>query len=418
MPPSRSLAAPLGAILAAVAGLLALDALVFRTGLYTSILEPDSSTGTFELILRREQQAQPWYGRNLVVTLGDSRFGYYPRVANEQTATTGFAFRHAGVAGTDARAWYYMLRDLDPNQDGYRAIVIGVDDYDDEDGAYDIGDDLATMHYVAARLRFSDVIPFALSFGQPAARWEAFRGSLLKGTLFQRDILAFLSHPAKRIADVALTNRGYEEWTYGYVNTDRDVVGLKIDWTTLTATMPPGKTPEHDALRDQLDRFVLYRANPQTGKHAAFRRKWFGQLMDSYRGTATKVVFVRLPRGPIPRPDNLVHKKSSSIREFAARPGVLLLDEHAFDSLEQPELFRDAFHLNNAGNLRLSYAWHRRSATCWDAPCCLTPPNSSSSAVVLALLRRSESLRKYILLAASYYFYGSWNANSSPCCSP
>jgi hypothetical protein len=341
---------PIGAIIFAVAGLLALDALVFRSGLYTSILEPDSSTGTFELILRREQQAQPWYGRNLIVTLGDSRFGYYPRVANEQTMQTGFAFRHAGVAGTDARAWYYMLRDLDPNRDGYRAIVIGVDDYDDEDGAYDIGDDLATLHYVAARLRFTDVIPFALSFGDRTARWEALRGSLLKGIVFQRDILGFLSHPAKRIADVEFTNHGFEEWTYGYVNTDRNVVGLKIDWTTLTATVPPG----NDLLRDQLDRFVLYRANPQTGRHAAFRRKWFGQLMDSYRGTATKVVFVRLPRGPIPRPDNLVKKKSSSIREFARRPGVLLLGEHAFDSLEKPELFRDAFHLNNAGNRRLS----------------------------------------------------------------
>ena len=344
--PTRSLRA----IILALAGLLALDTLLFRTALYTSILEPDSSTGTFELILRREQIAQPWYGRNLVVTLGDSRFAYYPRVANEQKATTGFAFRHAGVAGTDARAWYYMLRDLDPTRQAYRAIVIGVDDYDDEDGAYDIGDDLATLHYVAARLRFNDVIPFALSFGDSQARWEAFRGSLLKGTVFQRDILAFLTHPAKRLADVKLTNGGYEEWTYGFVDTDRNVVGLKIDWTNFTATVPPG----NDALRDQLDRFVLYRPYPQTGKRAAFRRKWFGQLLDRYRGTPTKAVFVRLPRGPIPRPDNLVRKKSSSIREFAARPGVLLLDEHAFDSLETPELFKDAFHLNNQGCARLS----------------------------------------------------------------
>ena len=155
---------PLSAILIAVAALLALDALIFRTGLYTSILEPDSSTGLFELILRREHEAQSRHGRNLVVTLGDSRFAYYPRVANEQTAATGFAFRSAGVAGTNARAWYYMLRDLDPTRDRYRAIVFGVEDYDDEDGAYDISDDLATLHYVAARLRLTDVIPFTLSF--------------------------------------------------------------------------------------------------------------------------------------------------------------------------------------------------------------------------------------------------------------
>ena len=341
---------PLKAIILGIAGLFALDALVFRSGLYTSLLEPDSSTGVFELVLRREQQAQPWYGRNLVVTLGDSRFAYYPRVANEQTPVTGISFRHAGVAGTDARAWYYMLRDLDPTRGRYRAIVLGVDDYDDEDGAYDIGDDLATLHYVAARLRLSDVIPFSLSFHNPGARWEAFRGGLLKGIVFQRDILAFLSHPRKRIADIELDAGGFEEWTYGYVDSDRNVVGLKIDWNTLTATFPP----DSDALRDQMNRFVLYRAYPQTGLHAAFRRQWFGRLVDRYRGTGTKVIFVRLPRGPVPRPANLVQKKSSSIREFGARPGVLLVDEHAFESLETPELFKDAFHLNNAGCSRLS----------------------------------------------------------------
>src|SRR6516162_8690744 len=101
-------------ILLAVAGFFALDGLVFRTGLYTSILEPESSTGTFEQILRREQRAQSRYGPNLIVTLGDSRFAYYPRVANQHAAENGFFFRQAGVAGTDARTWYYMLRDLDP----------------------------------------------------------------------------------------------------------------------------------------------------------------------------------------------------------------------------------------------------------------------------------------------------------------
>ena len=332
------------------AGLFALDAAVFRSGLYTAILEPESSAGTFELILRRERNAQPWYGKNLVVTVGDSRFAYYPRVANEHKAETGYAFRHAGVAGTDARAWYYMLRDLDPARDQYKAVVIGVDDYDDEDGAYDIGDDLATLHYVAGRLRWTDVVPFTFSFNDPNVRWQAFRGSLLKGTVFQRDLAAFLSHPQKRIANVAFVNGGYEEWTYGYHETTRNVVGLQIDWNNFTAVFPEG----NDALREQVQRFVLYRPQPQTGKHAAFRRKWFGKLLDYYAGTGTKVIFVRLPRGPQPRPENLVKKLTHTIRDFAGRPGVLLADEHTFDSLEHPELFRDGFHLNDAGCTRLS----------------------------------------------------------------
>ena len=41
-------------------------------------------------------------------------------------------------------------------------------------------------------------------------------------------------------------------------------------------------------------------------------------------------------------------------REFAARPNVLLCDEHAFESLEHPELFKDAFHLNREGSTQFS----------------------------------------------------------------
>ena len=39
----------------------------------------------------------------------------------------------------------------------------------------------------------------------------------------------------------------------------------------------------------------------------------------------------------------------SVIREFAARPNVLLVDEHFFESLERPELFADGMHMNKSG---------------------------------------------------------------------
>jgi lysophospholipase L1-like esterase len=50
----------------------------------------------------------------------------------------------------------------------------------------------------------------------------------------------------------------------------------------------------------------------------------------------------------------LVHKQSSSIRELASLPNVLLADEHAFDALERPELYRDGVHLNREGINRFS----------------------------------------------------------------
>ena len=339
------------ALLLAFLGLAALDGLLFRTPFYPSILEMDSSTGVFELTLWREQQAQTQNGDNLVVTLGDSRFAYSPRLANELTAKTGYVFRHAGVAGTDVRSWYYMIRDLDPAARRYRAIVFGVRDYDDEDEYFTPDDDIRALHYAVARLRWSDVPGFALSFHSPKLKWEALRGASLKGIVYQSDLLAFLAKPKERIRLARIEHLKYEQWTYGYVETPRSLEGLRIDWSTWKATFPPGLDQDQ---QDTVNRDLMREPAPQTGRLAAFRRAWYGRIIDRYRGSRTKIIFVRLPRAPIPRPGGLVRKKSSTIRDFASLPNVLLCDEHAFDSLERPELYRDAMHLNRAGIARFS----------------------------------------------------------------
>src|ERR1039457_7218485 len=179
------------ALLLAFLGLAALDGLLFRTPSYPSILETDS-------------------GDNLVGPLGRSRFGYSPRLANELAANTGYVFRHAGVAGTDVRSWYYMIRDLDPAARRYRAIVFGVRDYDDEDEYFTPDDDIRALHYAVARLRWSDVPGFALSFHRPKLKWEALRGASLKGIVYQSDLLAFLAKPKERIRLARIEHLKYD----------------------------------------------------------------------------------------------------------------------------------------------------------------------------------------------------------------
>src|SRR5262249_47232925 len=153
-------------------------------------------------------------------------------------------------------------------------------------------------------------------------QWEILRAGLLKGFVLQADFQAFLSHPVKRIRYVELSNRGFEQWTYDYVESKASMSGLAIDWSTLAATFPPGFTSEQ---RETAEDELLRKPVPQTGRLAAFRREWFGRIISLYRGSPTKILFVRLPRGPLVRPDGLVQKKSASIREFAALPNVVLL---------------------------------------------------------------------------------------------
>jgi hypothetical protein len=255
-------------------------------------------------------------------------------------------FRNAGIPGSDMRTWYYMMRELDPTRRGYRAVVIGVNDYDDEDTSDQPDDDLRSLHLCAVRLRLSDAPGFAWSFHSAHERWAAFRGTLFRGVTLQQDVRAFLSNPRKRLEYVQLCRREFSGWTYNYVESDRGMGGLSIDWRNLTAVFPPGAD---DNQWESVTRFLLRRPVPQTGRLAALRRGWFGRIIDRYRGTGTRVVFVRLPRGPIPRPAWLARKTGSSIRELALRPDVLLGEEHAYESLERPELFKDGMHMNREG---------------------------------------------------------------------
>jgi hypothetical protein len=329
--------------LAAVAGWFVLDAALFRANVYPSVLEPDSTTGLFELILRKERLAQPRLGDNLICTLGDSRFAFAPRLTDPLTNETGYVIRTAGVAGSDPRSWYYMLRDLDPHGNRYQAIVLGLNTYDDEDNVNDHADDIRTVHYVANRLRWYDTFDFPWTFRSPEYRWETFRACLFKGFVFQRDIHAFLDDPKKRIDYVRLCHRGYESWVYDYVETDRNMVGLSVDWNAGKATLPPNATADQ---KDTVEFAMKY--PPNTEHHLdEYRRLWLGRILDHYKGSRTRVVFLRLPRGPIPRPGH--PPLPSTIREFAKRPNVLLYDEHAFEFLEHPELFKDMVHLNREG---------------------------------------------------------------------
>jgi hypothetical protein len=49
------------------------------------------------------------------------------------------------------------------------------------------------------------------------------------------------------------------------------------------------------------------------------------------------------------RPDQPAFNPHSSVRELAAQPGVILLPEHLFDSIERPRLFIDQMHMNGPG---------------------------------------------------------------------
>ena len=124
-----------------------------------------------------------------------------------------------------------------------------------------------------------------------------------------------------------------------------------MDWNAKTLSAPPNADP----VRVQLLKARLTDPlPPETGNQSRYLKYWLGKIYERYRGSPTRLIFLRLPRGGFVRPDQPRYNPHSSVRELAAQPNVTLIDEHFFDSLEKPELFRDELHLNGPGMVRFS----------------------------------------------------------------
>lgn len=333
----------------AVVLLFSLDALLFRTGFYASILDPESSTGHFELTLQNELHRKA-SGQPEILALGDSRMMLSASAANDLSPGAGYFFARAAVAGSTPRCWYYFLKDLDPDARRYDAVILPLENYLDQEPSEDLRDRTLDVRYLAVRLRLRDVLDFSSSFESLQSRFYAFRGGLFKGFTYQQDLQGLLAHPLARLAKVDYHRRESAFWFYTYLPPDRNVKGLAVDWAAGRITFPEGLSPaERQQLQDD-----LLKPPEGAGWYAAYRRQWFGRIIDRYKGSHTRVVFIRLPRGPVVRPASPGANAASTVREFASLPNVVVCDEHLFDELERPELFSDALHLNREGSIRFS----------------------------------------------------------------
>ena len=330
---------------------LALEALVFHTELYPSILEPDSSTGSLEYKIRNER-VRVKNDRKQVLAVGHSRMALMPKVANELQPATGYTFATIGEPGATQRDWYYMLRNVDPDHNKYAAIIVPSDDYDDVDGWEDLGDRPTDMFFLNARLEMRDLSEFPGSYTTPERQQAAFRAILFKGLAFQRDFQDFLTHPRERLKKVAMYRKDSAQWNYEYPGDPQTAEGLEIDWSARQVVQyPPTWGPD---LQQTTKNVLLAEPAPQTGRYTRYLLRWLGKIEQEYRGSGTKLIFIRLPRAPVINPTRPPFKADSAFRTLAKQPDTILSDEHLFDELERPALFKDPMHLNGPGSRRFT----------------------------------------------------------------
>lgn len=327
---------------------LLVEGLIFRSGFYARFLEPESHAGAFENVTWNEIHRPP-SGKKEVLMLGSSRMreDFSARIANQLKPDDGYFFINASVPHGRDRAWYYLVREVDPHRNRYKSIMIPLEDYDDPDTSDDVPDRVVDLRLVLSRLRLTDVLPFTFSFRTWPARFEVLRGSLLKGVVYQRDFQEFFEDPASRRFK-ATEWRGHEgDWFYAYGGIHHALTGLAVDWKTrrVMSLPPDNQGPNWQKFYED----GLIDNTPQNGIVRADQVRWLGALADLYRGSKTKIIVYQVPRGPAMPPYPRAHYPWTTVDVLAKRPWVTIVDRHKFESLETPELFGDLLHMNTEG---------------------------------------------------------------------
>ncbi len=321
----------------------AADGLLFRAGWYNAYLEPDSSAGSLESLIYWLNNS-PVPKKPEVLVIGDSRIaeGFSSRTAAAATDRR-LHFWNFGLGGTTPRVWYYTLRDADPTRRRFAAIAIALDNYSDADWFAEFEDRPTDQNYLVMRLGLGDCLEFASSTHSLQAHEHALFGCLFRGVILRNDVRTLLAHPEARIAhadDWLQNGLGYNE---GYGGMTQNLKGLSVNWSTRTLHFPDGVS---EATKANVTRFVMRDSVPQKGEVVRYRRRWLGGILDLYKDSPTRIIFLQMPRGPVAGPDVPAPRFVDSVK---AVPRVSVLPGDTFTDLEKPELFADGLHLNHDG---------------------------------------------------------------------
>ena len=330
-----------------IAAFICVDGAIFHSGLYVSILAPSSYAGRLEKITQAEKERAP-SGLKEILVLGDSRIaeGFSTTLANELGSPAGLKFVGLAEPAASANTWYYMIREVDPTTRRYAAIVI----------PYGIGyepnnADPLRISMTAPLLRYGDCFHFASGFQRWSGRFRAFVACILRGTAYQDDVVDLLAHPVARIRSVQQADKMHSGSEYR--GRDYDLVGTSYDATTGQVTFAPKLT---EAQRLAFRKSLIQPSQSDTEYSLKLQRDWIPRIMNRYSQSPTAIVLTPVPRGPFLELAGFSRAHESVLPISVIQRAAFSLPEHAFDFLEKPEYYFDAFHLNAKGRQKFTQA--------------------------------------------------------------
>jgi hypothetical protein len=328
-------------LLLGLAAFICVDGVVFHSHLYTSILSPDSYAGRMAGITRAERDRAS-SGLKEILVLGDSRMaeGFSAAIADNLSSANGLKFVNLAEPASSVSIWDYMLRDVDPRRQRYRAVVV----------PYGIGyepnsADRLRISMAAPLLRYADCFNFASAFQRWSGRCRAFTACILRGSAFQSDFIDFLEHPIERVRSLRREPKRLESRDL-YKGKDYDIVGTSYDSKTGQITFPSRLTEaQREAIRDSL----VKPSQSEIQDFLKMQRDGIQRILNRYSGSSTEIVLTPVPRGPFagfPGASMTLHAVFPIV---ATKKTVFSLPEQTFNFLEKPEYYFDGFHLNAKG---------------------------------------------------------------------
>jgi hypothetical protein len=332
-------------LLLGIAAFICVDAAIFHSGLYVSILAPSSYAGRVERITLAEKKRAP-SGLKEVLVLGDSRIaeGFSATLANELGSAAGLKFVGLAEPAASANTWYYMIREVDPTKRRYSAIIV----------PYGLGyepnsADQLRISMTAPLLRYGDCFHFASGFQRWSGRFRAFFASLLRGSAYQDDVVDLLSHPVARIMNVRHADKPHSGSEYK--GRDYDLVGTSYDASTGQVTFAPKLT---QAQRLAFRKSLIQPSQSDTEYSLKLQRDWIPRIINRYSNSPTAIVLTPLPRGPFLELGGFSKGYESVLPTSVFEKTSFSLPGHTFEFLEKPEYYFDAFHLNAKGRQKFT----------------------------------------------------------------
>ncbi len=330
----------------ALVTLLAVDAGVFRTGLYDYCVELDSSVGgaVQAVYSNREDSTE------LVAVVGDSRVaeGFAERVFDDVMRGKDRPLRalNLGIPGSSLRVSTLLLEQIDPQADRFRFVVIPLGQFVGRDQS--IGDPaarLSDLSFLGPILSLDQASSLANSYPDFPGQQAAWLGSIFKSFAYRYDIRAGLADPMSRTRGRWRLMQRHEA-SHSYEGRPENVVGIRVEGDSIVGY--PSVIPDYR--RDALHQFVFGTTDPAREQaRERYRTEWLGRVIQRYAGTRTEVIVIRLPSTVLQEQGGGSDAVGAALSHFDKQPHVHVVPVSTTAYLQSPEFFCDTTHFNRQG---------------------------------------------------------------------